>query len=181
MVQSLHVAFGTPLDVKGELHDLSLPLYSFPKIDQLVSRLDGLEGELRALGFGYRARFISETIKLLSKFGLSALYEQRKASTYEEVIAFLLQFPGVGRKVADCVALFSLDQLDAFPIDIHMYKLSLKVYFSSLCGATKRSTLTESEYKRIREHFCNLFKIYPGWAQSILFTSQLKKFALERS
>ena len=32
----------------------------------------------------------------------------------------LCTFPGVGRKVADCVALFSLDQFGAIPVDVHV-------------------------------------------------------------
>ncbi len=32
----------------------------------------------------------------------------------------LIGFPGVGRKVADCVALFSLDQHGAIPVDVHV-------------------------------------------------------------
>jgi hypothetical protein len=32
----------------------------------------------------------------------------------------LTTFPGVGRKVADCVALFSLDQKGAIPVDVHV-------------------------------------------------------------
>lgn len=32
----------------------------------------------------------------------------------------LCAFPGVGRKVADCVALFSLDQQGAIPVDVHV-------------------------------------------------------------
>lgn len=32
----------------------------------------------------------------------------------------LVSLPGVGRKVADCVALFSLDQMGAVPVDVHV-------------------------------------------------------------
>lgn len=35
----------------------------------------------------------------------------------------LLELHGVGRKVADCVALFSLDQLEAVPIDTHVWQV----------------------------------------------------------
>ncbi|KAM0682756.1 8-oxoguanine glycosylase ogg1 [Mitosporidium daphniae] len=98
MVQSLHVNFGTPLDSKEAL---SFPLlsYAFPTIDQLSAGMATLETKLRNLGFGYRARFISETVKLLSELGVSALYQQRESCSYENVVAFLLQFPGVGRKI----------------------------------------------------------------------------------
>lgn len=35
---------------------------------------------------------------------------------------------GVGQKVADCVALFSLDALDAVPVDTHMLQLAVRNY-----------------------------------------------------
>ena len=38
----------------------------------------------------------------------------------------LLQFTGVGRKVADCVAVFSLDQAGAVPVDTHVWNIACR-------------------------------------------------------
>lgn len=46
----------------------------------------------------------------------------------------LLQLPGVGRKVADCVALFSLDQSDCIPVDTHVWAIALRDYWHFLPG-----------------------------------------------
>ena len=45
-----------------------------------------------------------------------------------DVRAQLLELPGVGPKVADCILLFSLGHGDAFPLDVWM-KRALEKYF----------------------------------------------------
>eukprot|EP01035_Chromulina_nebulosa_P018994 gene18994-24811_t len=40
----------------------------------------------------------------------------------------LMTLPGVGRKVADCVALFSLDRSDAIPVDTHVWEITIRDY-----------------------------------------------------
>ena len=39
---------------------------------------------------------------------------------HEEVRAELTKLKGVGRKVADCIALFSMDCDDCIPVDTHV-------------------------------------------------------------
>ncbi|GIS64992.1 MAG: hypothetical protein CM1200mP3_12400 [Chloroflexota bacterium] len=41
----------------------------------------------------------------------------------------LIGFPGVGDKVANCVLLFSMDKLDAFPVDVWIKR----VYGNPIC------------------------------------------------
>jgi 3-methyladenine DNA glycosylase/8-oxoguanine DNA glycosylase len=47
----------------------------------------------------------------------------------------LLRLRGVGRKVADCVALFSLDQAGAVPVDTHVWRIACRDYDASLKNA----------------------------------------------
>lgn len=83
----------------------------------------GVSATLRSLGFGYRADFIHRTAKLLvDVHGKSSLPNDsletsekwllglRSCSTEESRLE-LLKFVGVGRKVADCVLLMSLDKV----------------------------------------------------------------------
>jgi N-glycosylase/DNA lyase len=44
----------------------------------------------------------------------------------------LMELPGVGRKVADCVALFSLDQTAAVPVDTHVWNIAIRDYAAYL-------------------------------------------------
>ena len=49
---------------------------------------------------------------------LGSLPEMEYARAREE----LMKLPGIGRKVADCICLFALHQMDAFPVDTHIQK-----------------------------------------------------------
>ena len=73
------------------------------------------ETRLRELGLGYRAKYVAPTAEAVASGGLN-LFALR-AAPYEDAKAALVALPGVGEKVADCVLLFALDQLDAAPID----------------------------------------------------------------
>lgn len=81
--------------------------YSFPKLEDLLHV--ELTEELRAAGFGYRAKFIAATCQKLATLPRDYLASLRSL-TYEEAHLALLNFMGVGAKVADCVCLMSLDK-----------------------------------------------------------------------
>lgn len=49
-----------------------------------------------------------------------------RSKPHDEVQTALLQFPGVGRKVGDCVAVFSLDQTAAIPVDTHVWAIAVR-------------------------------------------------------
>ena len=100
-----------------------------------------LEPTLRKLGFGYRAGFLESTLQTLRKrhgsdpgqieAGLARLRETDVSEVREE----LLGLKGVGRKVADCVMLMSLDKVscgvDYADIRRLVYR-SIRTYFPLL-------------------------------------------------
>jgi hypothetical protein len=55
----------------------------------------------------------------------------------------LLELPGVGRKVADCVALFSLDQTSAVPVDTHVWNIAIRDYAPHLRRAAVKVEAVE--------------------------------------
>ena len=74
--------------------------YSFPTIEKLAG--EGVEEMLWGLGFGYRAKFISESAKyILKNHSREWLYSLRDVS-YEEAKSELLHLCGVGAKVSRC-------------------------------------------------------------------------------
>lgn len=89
--------------------------YAFPEPEALA--LAELE-ELRGCNLGYRARYIRETAGMIAegRFSLEALYPMK----HEEARKELLKLCGVGVKVAECVCLFALHHMDAFPVDTHI-------------------------------------------------------------
>jgi len=123
MLKSLRLEFGEPIEGASEEFKV------FPNVKAL-SRVS--EENLRSLGFGYRAKYVTETAKLLSEKaddGLPWLLSLRSAElTNEFVHNELTQLAGVGPKVADCVALFSCNRLNIVPVDVHVYTLAKRNY-----------------------------------------------------
>ena len=68
---------------------------------------------------GYRARYIVETTRsiLEGEVSLEKLYQMKY---YRRARKELMKLSGVGEKVADCICLFALHHMDAFPIDTHI-------------------------------------------------------------
>lgn len=52
------------------------------------------------------------------------LYSLRELALEDAVIS-LCSLPGIGPKVAACIALFSLDQHHAIPVDTHVWQVCL--------------------------------------------------------
>lgn len=122
-----------PSDTIPPPNDLSL--YSFPPPESLKN-ISKTENLLRQLGFGYRANFIPtsachllETSKSLSLTPIEYLRSLRKdkyvpeEDGVKEVREKLLEFKGVGRKVADCVMLFGLGWSEIVPVDTHVFQV----------------------------------------------------------
>ena len=97
--------------------------YTFPTPDKLAK---ATASSLATCGLGYRAKYVLETSKRIceSNFDLESL---RKMS-YPQAKETLLSFSGVGSKVADCVLLFSLGKLEAFPVDVWVKRAILNHY-----------------------------------------------------
>jgi len=94
--------------------------YPFPPPSTLAAPEVG--SVLRSLGFGYRAEFIQRTAAMLvTARGLGAAPDALEPSEKwlmtlrdldtSEAREELLKFIGVGRKVADCILLMSLDKV----------------------------------------------------------------------
>lgn len=80
----------------------------------------------RSMGFGYRAPYLKE----IYEYGANNpdwLDNLRKMS-YDEAMESLLTRKGIGKKVANCICLFGLHHVDAFPIDTHVKQLLDKYY-----------------------------------------------------
>ncbi len=84
------------------------------------------EKDLRACLLGFRARYIHETAKFLAARP-GWLDETERLPCIEAKIR-LLELPGVGEKVADCVLLFGAGLLEAFPVDTWVLKSLARRY-----------------------------------------------------
>ena len=118
------------------------------------------------------AERILETSKIVddSKLELDDL----KKMEYREAKHRLLSLPGVGEKVADCILLFSLDKLEAFPVDIWVKRAILEFYpgyfeASFVERALSKESISRSVYERINSFGRKYFGEYAGYAQEYLF------------
>ena len=84
------------------------------------------ESDLRACLLGFRARYISETARYLA--ARPSWLEETESLPYAEAKARLIELPGVGEKVADCVLLFGAGRLEAFPVDTWIIKAMARRY-----------------------------------------------------
>lgn len=151
-------------------------LYSFPS--PLLLTNESTPDLLRAIGFGYRARFVHETSLLLvaksTTAGLSpSAYLDTLShphTTLPVARAALLEFVGVGRKVADCVLLFGLGFTGVVPVDTHVFQIAIRDYHFP---ASKCTALSLVLHNRVEQKFRELFGERAGWAQQVLFFADL--------
>ena len=87
----------------------------------------------------------------------------------------LMKFSGIGRKVADCVALFSLDQCDAIPVDVHVQHIASRDYDPTVLNGSVKS-LTPTIYRQVGDLFRQRFPVRAGWVHSLLFVAELPSF-----
>ena len=99
--------------------------YSFPTPASLSKA--GPE-ELRALKTGYRDEYIIKAACAVTEGELDLRHLQK--CSFEDSVKALQQFRGIGEKVANCIALYGLHQIDGFPVDIWMKRV-LKDYYNN--------------------------------------------------
>lgn len=143
--------------------------YLFPSIKQLALTS---EKELCECGLGYRAKYVQATARRIYEEKVDL--ETFKRLPYEVAKKRLFEFSGVGLKVADCVLLFSLGKLEAFPVDVWVKRILLNHYFSKLPeDLTKKlsshDSLNNSEYEKLNAFGRNYFGVYAGYAQEYLY------------
>lgn len=124
LVEALSSRYGTVLE-DGQDHGRRLaPACSFPDPSQLsLASLDDLMG----LKLGYRAKYIHR----LCQDAVSGRLNLAHLGTldYEGAMEYLTGFYGIGKKVANCVCLFGLHHIDAFPVDTWIEKILMEQYF----------------------------------------------------
>ena len=162
-LEKISKKFGTKLVVQNE------EFYLFPKPEKIAKA--SIE-EIKTCGVGYRAPFIKEAAKMVTSKKIN--FEYLKNSDYNEAKRNLRLIPGVGNKVADCIMLFSLNKLDAFPLDTWMIKILEKYYSNEFQIETK--TITEKQYEILHKKIVDYFGPYCGYAQQFLFKMERENY-----
>ena len=169
------------------------PYHDFPTPEALAD--PKVEAHLKELGFGYRAKYIAKTARIVAEdkglrwleklcnpespvFGkepkpAGEMLESGREG-YREAHEELLALHGVGPKVADCVCLMGLGWSESVPVDTHVWQIAQRDY---KFGRGKHSSLTAATYTAVANRFRQLWGKEAGWAHSVLFTADLKAFS----
>lgn len=89
--------------------------YKFPSPESLAYLP---EDALKECNLGYRSKYVVRTARCIAQGDCDL--EGIGRMKYREAKAELLKLFGVGEKVADCICLFALGHMEAFPIDTHI-------------------------------------------------------------
>lgn len=147
-MEAIARSYGQPLELDDYVD------YSFPMPQKLA---EAGETALRDLKLGFRAKYVAKAAERVAS-GEIKLAPLRDAP-YQEAKDVLVSLLGVGDKVADCVLLFSLDKMDACPVDRWVRRAMEDWY---LDGAILN-------YKGIRDWSVEKWGGYAGYAQQYLF------------
>lgn len=88
-----------------------------------------LDMDLSDKGLGYRDKYLGDAA---SWWMWEGEYAESRLRQTKEPKRHLLEVKGIGNKVADCICLFGLHHLDAFPIDTHVRNILNREYNSKL-------------------------------------------------
>jgi N-glycosylase/DNA lyase len=152
--------FGTPITYEGVSAGKA-----FPSCEELLKVPEKKFGEC---GAGFRAKYLVQAADFCAH---NLDLEKLEGRSYCSIKEQLMEIPGVGDKVADCIALMGYGKLEAFPIDVWVKRTLENLYFRG--NAKKISDLHEFAEEK--------FGRYAGYAQQYLFhSSRINKDRLSK-
>ncbi|MBR5272103.1 MAG: DNA-3-methyladenine glycosylase 2 family protein [Clostridia bacterium] len=123
--------------------------YTFPSA-QKISALS--EQDLAPIRAGFRIRYILDAAHKVASGEI--VLDKLKTMPYEEAKAALKTICGVGDKVANCVLLFGLGHIDAFPVDVWIKKVMDSKFPSGLpeCANGNKGIIQQYLFYYYRAH-----------------------------
>ncbi|MBO4899358.1 MAG: 8-oxoguanine DNA glycosylase [Lachnospiraceae bacterium] len=97
--------------------------YAFPTPESLASLG---EDDLMPCNLGYRSKYVVRAARAVAAGELDL--DAFRGLDYQASCERLLKVYGIGQKVADCICLFALHHLEAFPIDTHIRQVLEREY-----------------------------------------------------
>lgn len=120
IIERIAKKYGNRIEYRNKIY------YTFPTPEMLQNAsID----DFRGLGLGFRDVRIYETVQRTLK-GEIDLEKLKQEENTEVLRKKLLEIPGVGPKVADCVMLFALNRFDVFPVDVWVKRVISELYFN---------------------------------------------------
>ena len=150
MTQAIRERWGSTYELGGKVY------HGMPTPEQL-SRAS--VNDLKKLGLAWRAEFIAKSTEAIMNGDVTE--DSLRSMEYLDAHRQLMTLHGVGHKVADCVSLFSLGHLEAFPIDVWIERVIQEHY--GIFTEAGKSYAKKSEAAR------KYFGRYAGYAQEYLY------------
>ena len=111
---------------------------------------------LKSCGVGYRAPYMRKASEL---FSLEMDLSEIPKMTYDEAFEAILEVPGVGPKVADCILLYGFNFREAFPSDVWIKRIVSHLYFDG----------KDISVAKVREFGMEEFGDMAGYVQLYMF------------
>ena len=157
MLNLLTKKFGNRVQVDGK------DFFTFPSATSIYR---ASVSELRSCSLGYRIKSVKAAADLIVNCKLS--FDGLKKASYEQARQELLQIYGIGNKIADCILLFSLEKLDAFPIDVWIAR-ALAHHYAWLYSRKFSDKITNRQYQLLSDVARKHFGKYAGYAQQYIY------------
>lgn len=154
-VRNIQMSLNMLSEAYGEkVEFLNREYYLFPKLDRLVSL--SLE-DFRKCKVGFRDKYLVGIIESINNgsFDLNMI----DSLNTEEALQYLINFKGIGMKVASCILLFSYQRFNVYPVDTWVKKFMEDNY--NIVGE-----------KNIREYCKKTYGEYSGLAIQYMFNSK---------
>jgi N-glycosylase/DNA lyase len=162
-LQKLCRRFGEKKIVGGE------EFFLFPEPQKLANA--SIDNIVKC-GLGYRSKYVKEAAIAVNNGIIN--FKSLKKQNYHDSRDELCQVFGIGKKVADCILLFSLDKLEAVPLDRWVLRILQKYYSKEFEIKTK--SITEKTYDELHDKIVEHFGKYAGYAQQFLFKNERDNF-----
>ncbi len=149
VARRLRRSFGTPVRFK-----YGSTCYSSATAESIAN---GDMAELRHCGTGFRAKYLKEAARMVVEGEMDL--EDAASLPYLEAKRTLMQIPGVGTKVADCMLLYGYGMLEAAPVDVWMHRVIQRLYLDG----------EKTSQRRAEEFLRGHFGTWAGYAQLYLY------------
>ena len=143
--------------------------FLFPEPNKLANAANR---DILRCGLGYRTKYVKKAAIAVENGTIDLL--SLKKLDYYDARNSLCQVFGIGKKVADCILLFSLDKLEAIPFDRWVLRI-LQKYYSEIFDITTKS-ITDKTYDNLHNISVEHFGKYAGYAQQFLFKNERENF-----
>jgi len=157
MLKKISKKFGKRVNFDG--HEF----HTFPIPEKLAN---SSITELLSCGLGFRAKYVNQASQDILSGRIDFNYLKKR--DYKTAKDHLIGVYGIGSKIADCILLFSLEKIEAFPIDRWTLRI-LRKYYSDIFDESITKSITKKRYEEIHEKIVGHFGPFAGYSQQFLF------------